>query len=285
MFNGGGRFEVRYPDHGHHVEGDITHQVLALIDGDKVAAALPDELGQAVDARPCWATTASTARCPGPTRTGWSTRASSSAATPSTATSDVPTYPASHGCLRVPIPDAWSIYSWVQTGDRVDTYYRSGHHAQAQAVAQRRAVGPARARPAPRLDQRREQRGHAAARVGRALARRAVAIVEQAVDLVARRRRRGRRRPTRAISGTGRSAPSCQSVAARPSRAARKLDSISASRGVGTPGGASAARRASAWTSAGEAERRRAARTALSIARTSTVPSLGCGRRSHHMNV
>ena len=35
----------------------------------------------------------------------------------------VPTYPASHGCVRVPIPDAMSIYNWVRLGDRIDTYY------------------------------------------------------------------------------------------------------------------------------------------------------------------
>ena len=35
---------------------------------------------------------------------------------------DVPTYAASHGCLRVPIPSAWSIYSWVRMGDVVDVY-------------------------------------------------------------------------------------------------------------------------------------------------------------------
>jgi lipoprotein-anchoring transpeptidase ErfK/SrfK len=34
----------------------------------------------------------------------------------------VPTYPASHGCLRVPIPNAWSIYSWIDHGDRIFVY-------------------------------------------------------------------------------------------------------------------------------------------------------------------
>jgi lipoprotein-anchoring transpeptidase ErfK/SrfK len=34
----------------------------------------------------------------------------------------VPTYNASHGCLRVPVPDALSIYNWVQMGTRVDVY-------------------------------------------------------------------------------------------------------------------------------------------------------------------
>ena len=35
---------------------------------------------------------------------------------------DVPSFAASHGCLRVPIPNAWSIYSWVRMDDVVDVY-------------------------------------------------------------------------------------------------------------------------------------------------------------------
>ena len=34
-----------------------------------------------------------------------------------------PDYPASHGCMRVPIVDAISIYGWLQIGDWVDVYY------------------------------------------------------------------------------------------------------------------------------------------------------------------
>ena len=34
----------------------------------------------------------------------------------------VPTYPASHGCLRVPIPNARSIYDWIDVGDRIFLY-------------------------------------------------------------------------------------------------------------------------------------------------------------------
>jgi lipoprotein-anchoring transpeptidase ErfK/SrfK len=34
----------------------------------------------------------------------------------------VPIYPASHGCLRVPLEEALSIFSWVRYGDRVDVY-------------------------------------------------------------------------------------------------------------------------------------------------------------------
>ena len=39
---------------------------------------------------------------------------------------EVPDYPASHGCLRVPIPNASSIYSWVQLGTPVDVYDEYG---------------------------------------------------------------------------------------------------------------------------------------------------------------
>jgi hypothetical protein len=34
----------------------------------------------------------------------------------------VPNYPASHGCLRVPIPSALSIFSWIDIGDPIHTY-------------------------------------------------------------------------------------------------------------------------------------------------------------------
>jgi lipoprotein-anchoring transpeptidase ErfK/SrfK len=39
---------------------------------------------------------------------------------------EVPTYAASHGCLRVPIPDAAGIYGWVREGTPVDVYNESG---------------------------------------------------------------------------------------------------------------------------------------------------------------
>ena len=39
---------------------------------------------------------------------------------------EVPTYAASHGCLRVPIPDAPAIYGWVRLGTPVDVYYENG---------------------------------------------------------------------------------------------------------------------------------------------------------------
>jgi lipoprotein-anchoring transpeptidase ErfK/SrfK len=34
-----------------------------------------------------------------------------------------PDYPASHGCMRLPIVDAISVYDWLRVGDWVDVYY------------------------------------------------------------------------------------------------------------------------------------------------------------------
>jgi lipoprotein-anchoring transpeptidase ErfK/SrfK len=35
----------------------------------------------------------------------------------------VPTYAASHGCIRVPIPVARSIYDWISLGDTIYVYH------------------------------------------------------------------------------------------------------------------------------------------------------------------
>jgi lipoprotein-anchoring transpeptidase ErfK/SrfK len=34
----------------------------------------------------------------------------------------VPPYPASHGCIRTPIPDARFIYDWIQLGMSIYVY-------------------------------------------------------------------------------------------------------------------------------------------------------------------
>ena len=34
----------------------------------------------------------------------------------------VPVFPASHGCFRLPIPDARSVFNWIEIGTPVDVY-------------------------------------------------------------------------------------------------------------------------------------------------------------------
>jgi hypothetical protein len=118
---GRGKFKVRHPDAGHHVEADISRQVLALIDGGKVvdtyhtstgAPATPTIIG---DFRVYMKDPGTNAK--GMVKSSYFIRGYAIHGYV-----DVPAFNASHGCLRVPIPDAARIYNWVRMGDRVITY-------------------------------------------------------------------------------------------------------------------------------------------------------------------
>lgn len=128
MANGGGVFRVRYPELGRHVEADIGAQVMALIeDGEPQriypissgASVTPTVLGRWRVYRKDTGTNALGMVHSSYFTGGYAIHGYKS----------VPTFPASHGCLRVPIPDAWSIFNWIQMGNWVATYYRSpGEH-------------------------------------------------------------------------------------------------------------------------------------------------------------
>jgi hypothetical protein len=118
---GRGRFKVRHPDAGRHVEADISRQVLALIEGGKVidtyhtstgAPATPTIIGSFRVYRKDPGTNAL-----GMVKSSYFIRGYAIHGYVS-----VPAFNASHGCLRVPIPDAQRIYDWVRMGDRVITY-------------------------------------------------------------------------------------------------------------------------------------------------------------------
>jgi peptidoglycan hydrolase-like protein with peptidoglycan-binding domain len=124
---GGGRFRVSHPDHGHHVEADLSHQILALIDHGKVQRIYPLSSG-----KPSTPTVLGSFRVysktPGYNAKGMYFSNYFIRGYAIHGYAEVPVYPASHGCLRVPIPDAISIYNWVRFGDRVDVYYRTPGH-------------------------------------------------------------------------------------------------------------------------------------------------------------
>jgi lipoprotein-anchoring transpeptidase ErfK/SrfK len=124
LARGAGRFKVRYPSHGKHVEGDLTHQVLALIGaGGKVERIYPLSSG-----KPSTPTVLGHFRVytksPGYNAKGMYFSSYFIRGYAVHGYYDVPPYPASHGCLRVPIPDAVSIYNWIGYGTSVDVYYR-----------------------------------------------------------------------------------------------------------------------------------------------------------------
>jgi peptidoglycan hydrolase-like protein with peptidoglycan-binding domain len=121
---GAGVFTVRYPSQGRHVEADLTHQVLALIG----AGGVVQRIYQISSGKP------STPTQLGMYRVYWKEWGTNSDGMVDSnffnggdaihGYAEVPTYAASHGCLRVWIPDAASIYAWVRVGTPVDVYYR-----------------------------------------------------------------------------------------------------------------------------------------------------------------
>jgi L,D-transpeptidase catalytic domain len=118
---GRGRFRVRHPREGRHVEADLSRQVLALIDGRRVhriyhtssgAPGTPTVLGRYKVYRKDLGTNALGMVDASYFIRGYAIHGYVS----------VPAFNASHGCLRVPIADARSISNWLRLGDVVRVY-------------------------------------------------------------------------------------------------------------------------------------------------------------------
>ena len=121
LLAGRGSFRPRHPEHGKHVEVDLSRQVMALMRGRRVERIYGVSSGKAST----------------PTVLGRFHVYSKTIGTNERGMVDtsyfiggyaihgyvsVPTFPASHGCVRVPIPNARSIYNWLRLGDRIDVY-------------------------------------------------------------------------------------------------------------------------------------------------------------------
>ena len=115
---GRGGWKVRHPSAGHHVEADISLQVLALIDGNRVQHVYPTSSG-----KPSTPTVLGHYRfyskTPGTNAKGMVDANYFIGGYAIHGYFDVPAYNASHGCLRVPIPDARTIYNWIRLGDQI----------------------------------------------------------------------------------------------------------------------------------------------------------------------
>jgi hypothetical protein len=118
---GKGAFKPKHPDAGRHVEADISRQVLALIDGDKVVATYHTSTGA-----PATPTIIGDFRVyrqdPGTNALGMYKSSYFIRGYAIHGYVSVPAFNASHGCLRVPMADASRIYDWVRMGTRVITY-------------------------------------------------------------------------------------------------------------------------------------------------------------------
>jgi lipoprotein-anchoring transpeptidase ErfK/SrfK len=122
LLDGHGAFKVRYPHDGTHAEGNLGIQLLALIQGSKVDLIYPISSG-----KPSTPTILGKFhvydRVPGYLPDGMYYSNFFTGGYAIHGYDPAPDYPASHGCMRVPISDALSIWHWINYGDGVDTYY------------------------------------------------------------------------------------------------------------------------------------------------------------------
>ena len=122
VFNGEGAYKPRYRHPARHVEGDIGHQVLVLIEDKK-----PVQIYTTSTGKPSTPTVQGKFRFyrqePGTNNVGMYYSSYFYGGYAIHGYPSVPaTYPASHGCLRVPIPDAYRIYKWIDIGDTIYTF-------------------------------------------------------------------------------------------------------------------------------------------------------------------
>jgi hypothetical protein len=124
VFRGQGAYRLRYPSsgtHGKHVEFDWSRQVLVLADHGK-----PYRVYHVSSGKPSTPTVFGSYRFyrqePGTNSHGMVYSSYFIGGYAIHGYASVPNYAASHGCLRVPIPNAVSIYNWIDIGDPIYTY-------------------------------------------------------------------------------------------------------------------------------------------------------------------
>ncbi|HYP47362.1 MAG TPA: L,D-transpeptidase family protein [Thermoleophilaceae bacterium] len=121
LFRGQGAFRAKYPRAGRHVEFDWSRQVLALMNGRR-----PYRVYHASSGTPATPTVFGTYRfyrkdfgtnALGMVHSSYFIRGYAIHGYHS-----VPNYPASHGCIRVPVPNAHDIFRWIPQGMRIFVY-------------------------------------------------------------------------------------------------------------------------------------------------------------------
>jgi peptidoglycan hydrolase-like protein with peptidoglycan-binding domain len=116
-----GAYKLRYPKAGKHVEFDWSRQVLTLAQNGK-----PFRTYHTSSGAPATPTVFGSYRfylkTPGTNAKGMVDSNYFIGGYAIHGYADVPAYPASHGCLRVPIPNARQIYDWVDIGDPIFLY-------------------------------------------------------------------------------------------------------------------------------------------------------------------
>jgi lipoprotein-anchoring transpeptidase ErfK/SrfK len=124
IFRGQGTYKLRYPKagkRGKHVEFDWSRQVLVLAQRGR-----PYRIYHSSSGAPATPTVFGKfnfyLQTPGTNAKGMVDSSYFIRGYAIHGYASVPTYPASHGCLRVPIPNARQIFDWVDIGDPIYVY-------------------------------------------------------------------------------------------------------------------------------------------------------------------
>jgi lipoprotein-anchoring transpeptidase ErfK/SrfK len=121
VFSGRGAFRLRHPSAGKHVEADLSRQVLVLANHGKA-----ERIYNTSSGKPSTPTVVGSFRFymrgPGYNAKGMYYSTYFIRGYAIHGYHEVPTYAASHGCLRVPLSNAVSIYKWISLGDRIFVY-------------------------------------------------------------------------------------------------------------------------------------------------------------------
>jgi hypothetical protein len=121
LFAGRGGFKLKHPKAGKHVEADLSRQVLVLADKGRPVRIYHTSSG--TSATPTVrGTFRFYRRQPGTNAKGMVHSMYFIRGYAIHGYASVPTHPASHGCLRVPIPNARAIYDWIDLGDQIMVY-------------------------------------------------------------------------------------------------------------------------------------------------------------------
>jgi peptidoglycan hydrolase-like protein with peptidoglycan-binding domain len=116
-----GAFKLRYPKAGKHVEFDWSRQVLVLAKNGKPYRTYHTSSGTA-STPTVFGSYRFYLKTPGTNAKGMVDSSYFIGGYAIHGYADVPAYPASHGCLRVPIPNALQIYNWIDIGDPIFLY-------------------------------------------------------------------------------------------------------------------------------------------------------------------
>jgi L,D-transpeptidase-like protein/putative peptidoglycan binding protein len=121
LFRGRGRFKLRYPRAGRHVEFDWSRQVLVLADKGRAFRVFHASSG-----KPSTPTVFGTfhfySKTPGTNSEGMVDSNYFIGGYAIHGYHSVPPYAASHGCIRIPIPNAAYVYRWIPLGMTIFVY-------------------------------------------------------------------------------------------------------------------------------------------------------------------